>query len=61
VVVLGHADYYARFGFSTDLAKSLHGPFGGGEWWMAVELVPGALTGVEGRVKYPKAFDVVSR
>jgi putative acetyltransferase len=61
VVVLGHADYYTRFGFSTDLAKSLNGPFGGGEWWMAIELVPGALTGVEGRVKYPKAFDVISR
>ena len=48
------------FGFSDprapELAERLISPFGGGEAWMAVELVRGALTGVEGRVEYPPPF-----
>jgi putative acetyltransferase len=35
----------------------LESPFGGGEGWMAMELVPGALAGVEGRVEYPPPFE----
>jgi putative acetyltransferase len=58
-VVLGHPEYYPRFGFSAGLAERLHGPYSG-DAWMALELVPGALTGVEGRVRYPAAFDAVS-
>lgn len=42
--------------FSSTLAERLESPFGGGEAWMAVELVPGALAGVEGRVEYPPPF-----
>jgi putative acetyltransferase len=59
VVVLGHPDYYPRFGFSAELAKRLHGPYSGNAW-MAVELVSGALDGVEGIVRYPDAFGLVS-
>jgi putative acetyltransferase len=59
VVVLGHPEFYPRFGFSPDLAKSLESPFGGGEAWMAMELVPDALAGVEGRVEYPPPFHVM--
>ncbi|MGA2135999.1 MAG: N-acetyltransferase [Bryobacteraceae bacterium] len=59
VVVLGHPAYYPRFGFSAELAKNLRGPYSGNAW-MALELVPGALDGVEGTVRYPKAFDVLS-
>lgn len=55
-VVLGHPDFYLRFGFSPDLARRLESPFGNGEAWMAIELVPGALDGVEGRVEYPPPF-----
>jgi len=55
-VVLGHTEFYPRFGFSADLAQPLKSPFGGGDAWMAMELVPGALTGVEGRVEYPPPF-----
>ena len=29
-VVLGHPEFYPRFGFSTDLARPLESPFGGG-------------------------------
>jgi len=55
VVVLGHADYYPRFGFSEELARPLEG-FAAGPVWMAMELVPGALAGLHGKVLYPKAF-----
>jgi putative acetyltransferase len=58
VIVLGHADYYPRFGFSARLAEPLASPFGGGPSWMALDLVPGALNGVAGRVEYPPPFGV---
>lgn len=56
VVVLGHPEFYPRFGFSAGLARPLESPFGGGEAWMALELVPGALGGVEGRVEFSLPF-----
>lgn len=59
VIVLGHSNYYPRFGFSAALAEPLVSPWGGGEHWMALELVPGALDGVSGKVIYPKAFNNV--
>lgn len=55
VVVLGHADYYPRFGFSARLAERLESPFPGPSF-MALELVPGALDGVTGRVRYAPPF-----
>src|SRR5262245_22891498 len=56
VVVLGHPDFYPRFGFSAKVAEPLSSPFGGREAWMALELVPGALGGVTGWVHYPPPF-----
>jgi putative acetyltransferase len=59
-IVLGRPNYYPRFGFSAALAKPLVCPWGDcGEAWMALELVPGALEGVSGKVIYPKAFQNV--
>lgn len=55
VIVLGHPDYYPRFGFSTEMARLLESPFPP-EAFMAMTLVPGALDGVRGRVRYPAAF-----
>jgi putative acetyltransferase len=55
VLVLGHPDYYPRFGFSSDRARSLASPFPT-EAFMALELLPGALDGIRGRVRYPDAF-----
>jgi putative acetyltransferase len=52
VVVLGHTHFYPRFGFSPKLVAHLESPFSGSESFMAVELVPGALDGVVGRVQY---------
>jgi putative acetyltransferase len=55
VIVLGHPDYYPRFGFSAALARHLVSPFSG-DAFMALELVPGALAGKQGAVSYPSAF-----
>ncbi len=55
VFVLGHPEYYPRFGFSTGAARSLASPFPP-EAFMALELRPGALHGVHGTVRYPAAF-----
>ena len=56
VVVLGHPEFYPRFGFSTQLAEQLESPFGGGPAWMALELTPDALAGVHGTVEYAPPF-----
>ena len=55
VIVLGHPDYYPRFGFSSEKARALENPFPP-EAYMALELTPGALHGIRGKVKYPAAF-----
>lgn len=60
VVVLGHADYYPRFGFERASAKGLRCKWPvGDEHFMATELVPGALDGVRGLVAYRPEFDAV--
>jgi putative acetyltransferase len=56
IVVLGHPHFYQRFGFSSKLAAHLESPYSERESFMAVELVPGALDGVTGRVVYPPPF-----
>ena len=55
VIVLGHKEYYPRFGFSSEKARYLHSPFPP-EAFMALELSDGALAGVKGAVRYPSAF-----
>lgn len=55
--VLGHEDYYPRFGFSPTLARRFESPFPV-DAFMALELVPGALGGQGGRVTYPPAFGI---
>lgn len=55
VLVLGHPDYYARFGFSTEKARSLASPFPP-DAYLAAELSSNALDGARGRVRYPGAF-----
>lgn len=57
VVVLGHQDYYPRFGFSAALAQPLKAPFSGASF-MALELEPGTLQGGAGRVVYPPVFGI---
>lgn len=55
VIVLGHPEYYSRFGFSATKASSLTSPFPP-EAFMAMELTSGALDGIQGQVIYPPAF-----
>lgn len=55
VIVLGHPDYYPRFGFSSEKASALESPFAR-SIFMAMELSPGALDGIQGKVRYPAAF-----
>lgn len=57
VVVLGHPQFYPRFGFSPRLAAPLESPFSGQDSFMALELVPGALDGVSGKVRYAPPFE----
>lgn len=56
VVVLGHAGYYPRFGFSPQIAESLQAPISGPHF-MALEFEPGAFA-AGGRVRYAKAFGI---
>ena len=57
VIVVGHPEYYPRFGFGPAGAHGLTSPFPD-EAFMTLELVPGALAGVTGPVRYPAAFGV---
>ena len=57
VIVLGHPEYYPRFGFSAELARRISSPYSEhGPAWMAIELMPGVLSGVTGSVTYPEAW-----
>jgi putative acetyltransferase len=58
VVVVGHPNYYPRFGFSSARAKGLDAPFPD-PVFMVQELTPGALDGVRGAVEYPPPFAAV--
>jgi len=57
VLVLGHPDYYPRFGFSGEKASDLEHPFPP-EAFLAIELAPNALDGIRGKVKYAAAFGI---
>ncbi|MGD9854015.1 MAG: GNAT family N-acetyltransferase [Planctomycetaceae bacterium] len=56
VLVVGHPEFYPRFGFSREHAARLESPYQG-DAFMALELVPGALNGVTGRVRYARPFE----
>lgn len=58
VVLLGHQQYYPRFGYVQADTFGIEFPFEGvpKENCMVVELVNGGLTGVAGKVVYPPEF-----
>ena len=57
VVVLGHAEYYPRFGFVPAHQLGLRCEYDvPADVFMALELTPGALRGVSGLVRYHPAF-----
>lgn len=53
VFVLGHPDYYPKFGFSVDLTAGFAAPWGGPAF-MAIRLNPGGPD--FGELVYPEAF-----
>ncbi|HEX2197024.1 MAG TPA: N-acetyltransferase [Burkholderiales bacterium] len=57
-VVLGDPAFYARFGFRRALDYGLDNEYGAREEFMVLELRPGALDGVRGRVQYSPEFAV---
>jgi putative acetyltransferase len=58
-VVLGHPEYYPRFGFAPAGRFGLHCVWPVPEGvFMALELRPGALAGCRGLVRYQPEFDV---
>jgi putative acetyltransferase len=61
VVVLGHPEYYPRFGFVRASSKGLRSEYDvPDEVFMVAELTTGALKGRTGLVKYHPEFNVFS-
>ncbi len=59
-VVLGHPEYYPRFGFSPAVRYGIRSEYDvPDEVFMAMELVPGALRDATGTIKYHPAFNSV--
>lgn len=57
VIVLGHKDYYPKFGFKQAHLWNIHAPFEvPEEVFMALELTENSLDNVQGVVQYSKAF-----
>jgi putative acetyltransferase len=60
VVVLGHPEYYPRFGFQPSVRFGLRSEYDvPEEVFMVLELVPGSLSGASGTVQYHPAFSSV--
>ena len=60
VVVLGHPEYYPRFGFVVASSHGISSEYDApDEAFMIKELTPGSLRGVSGTVSYDEAFDGV--
>jgi putative acetyltransferase len=58
VVVLGHPQYYPRFGFAPAARFGLRSTYSvPDDTFMALELAPGARASVGGLVRYAPAFD----
>lgn len=57
VILLGHADYYPRFGFRKASTYGITLPFDvPDEYCVAIELVDHSLANISGIVEYPKEF-----
>jgi len=57
IIVLGHKNYYPKFGFQKAAKWNIQCPFEGPrDYFMAIELVEGSLENKSGLVEYPPAF-----
>lgn len=60
VVVLGHPDYYPRFGFVPTVKYGIKSEYAvPDEVFMILELVPGCLKDHKGIIKYHEAFNSI--
>jgi putative acetyltransferase len=60
IVVLGHPEYYPRFGFMPAIRYAIRCEYDApAEAFMILELKPDVLQGVSGLVRYHKAFGTV--
>ena len=56
-LLLGHKDYYPRFGYRKAMEYGIEFPFDvPSEYCQVIELIPGALKSMNGLVRYPAAF-----
>lgn len=59
VIVLGHPEYYPRFGFEKASKWDIRPPFEApDEAFMAIELIEGGLKGISGVVEYPDEYSL---
>lgn len=59
VIVLGHPEYYPRFGFEKASKWGIRPPFEApDEAFMAIELIEGGLKGISGVVEYPDEYSL---
>lgn len=56
VLLLGHIEYYPRFGFKPASTFGISGDYSAGDHFMALPLRAGALDGVHGKAQYVRAF-----
>ncbi|NMM47544.1 GNAT family N-acetyltransferase [Marinigracilibium pacificum] len=57
IVLIGHEDYYPRFGYKQMSEFNLKTTFNiPPQYCMAIELIPNSLSNISGTVAYPKAF-----
>ena len=60
MAVLGHPEYYKRFGFATAHRHGIRCEFDcPAEGFMILELQPGTLKGLRGVVRYQPEFSMV--
>ena len=56
IVLLGDPYFYSRFGFTAARDFGLSSDYGDGDEFQLLELVPGKLAGVSGKIKYVPEF-----
>lgn len=57
IIVVGHTEYYPRFGFNAEAVRHLGSPYAGPAF-MGLDLRPGFLAGLRGEVRYPEPFSM---
>lgn len=62
IIVLGHKEYYPKFGFTPASAKNISNKFNAPpENFMILELLPNALKGISGVAEYAKEFTIIAQ